>query len=248
MVLRRYGLAAVVLPFLFGWLRMQGERSGWYGPELGVAILAVANAITFAILVWIGACSLRIAERREALVQESVRQAHLDLESKVLQRTSELATANAGLRESKFGNVLGLRTPTSRSWITPWMSSALLDAKGRFLQVSRACENMWGYPPEDLMGRPYLDMIHPDDREKSIAAAESVMSGKPENDFENRYQCRDGSMVSDALVRQLVADAPDHVLRGARRDRAQADGERASTEPRKPPKRPTGPRASSSPT
>ncbi len=195
MVLRRYGSAAVVLPFLFGWLRMQGERSGWYGPELGMAILAVANAITFGILVWIGACSLRIAERREELAQESVRQAHLDLESKVLQRTSELATANSGLREEIRQRA---RAEDACQLIMDHSLDVIctLDAKGRFLQVSRACKMMWGHPPDDLRGRPYLDLVHPDDQEKSIAAAESVMSGKPEHDFENRYQCRDGSTVS----------------------------------------------------
>ena len=34
MLMRRYGVAALVLPFLLGWLRLQGERSGWYGPAV----------------------------------------------------------------------------------------------------------------------------------------------------------------------------------------------------------------------
>jgi signal transduction histidine kinase/CheY-like chemotaxis protein len=39
-------------------------------------------------------------------------------------------------------------------------------------------------------------MIYSDDREESIAASGSVMSGKPGNDFENRIQCRNGSLVA----------------------------------------------------
>jgi hypothetical protein len=52
MLVRRYGLAAVVLPILIGWLCLQAERSGWYGPELAVAIFALASAMIFVILIW----------------------------------------------------------------------------------------------------------------------------------------------------------------------------------------------------
>jgi PAS domain S-box-containing protein len=194
-VVRRYGLAAFVLPFLFGWLRMQGERSGWISPEWGVAILATANAMTFATLVWIGAGSLRTAERREGLVQERVRQAHLDLESKVLQRTSELAKANAGLQDQMRQRA---RVEHAYQQIMDGSLDVIctLDQEGRFLQVNRACEVLWGYSPQELIGRSHFDMIHPDDREESIAASGSVMSGKPGNDFENRIQCRNGSLVA----------------------------------------------------
>ena len=38
-------------------------------------------------------------------------------------------------------------------------------------------------------------MVHPDDHAKTIAAAESIMNGAPESDFENRYLRPDGSAV-----------------------------------------------------
>jgi PAS domain S-box-containing protein len=195
MLVRRYGLAAVVLPFLFGWLRLHGERSGWYGPESGVALLALANTMTFAILAWIGVYSLRIFERKGSLVQESVRQAHIDLESRVLERTSELAKANAGLQEQILQRT---RAEDAYQQIMDHSLEVIctFDREGRFLQVNRACGILWGYHPQELIGRFYLDLVYPDDREKSLAAAGSVMSGKPATDFENRYQCRDGSLVS----------------------------------------------------
>jgi PAS domain S-box-containing protein len=195
MLMRRYGVAALVLPFLLGWLRLQGERSGWYGPELGVALLAAANSLTFAILVWIGAYSLRIFERKEVLLRESAHQVHIDLESRVLERTSELAHVNAGLEEQI------LRRTRAEDAYQQIMDHSLdvictFDREGRFLQVNRACEDLWGYPPQKLIGQPSVQMIHPDDREKSIAVGRSVMNGNPANDFENRYCCRDGSLVS----------------------------------------------------
>ena len=70
------------------------------------------------------------------------------------------------------------------------------DAEGRFLQVSRACETVWGYRPAELIGRPFMEMVHPDDRGKTMAVDRSIIGGAPESNFENRYLRRDGSVVS----------------------------------------------------
>lgn len=50
-----------------------------------------------------------------------------------------------------------------------------------------------GYSPQELGGRPFLDFVHPDDREATHLAYLKVLSGTPVEDFENRYQRRDGS-------------------------------------------------------
>jgi PAS domain S-box-containing protein len=194
MLVRRYGLAAIVLPLLLGWLCLQAERSGWYGLEIGVAIFAMASVVIFLILIWIGALSLRAAECKEALAQTSLRHAHTDLELRILQRTSELAEANASLREQMQVHALAERA------YREIMDNSIdvictFDAEGRFLQVNRACEHLWGYLPEELIGKPFLDMVHPDDREKTMAVDQSILSGVAENGFENRYLRKDGAVV-----------------------------------------------------
>ena len=52
-----------------------------------------------------------------------------------------------------------------------------------------------GYLPEELIGRPFLELVHPDDREKTIAIDQSILSGVSENGFENRYLRKDGAVV-----------------------------------------------------
>ncbi|MFN2475386.1 MAG: ATP-binding protein [Chthoniobacterales bacterium] len=69
------------------------------------------------------------------------------------------------------------------------------DLQGRFLQVSHACEAVWGYRPEELIGQLYIDMVDPADREATITAAETIMRGTPLNNFENRYLRKDGTAV-----------------------------------------------------
>ncbi len=65
---------AVLLPFLIGWARVQGVRLGWYSSEVGVVLVAMGNAAAFLTLVWIGALSVRAAERRRAVDQQRLRE------------------------------------------------------------------------------------------------------------------------------------------------------------------------------
>lgn len=71
----------------------------------------------------------------------------------------------------------------------------VVDAQGRFLYVSGACERIFGYQPSELIGRAMLDLVHPDDREATLATAREVMQGKLTNHFENRYIRKNGSIV-----------------------------------------------------
>jgi PAS domain S-box-containing protein len=69
------------------------------------------------------------------------------------------------------------------------------DAAGRFVTVSAACEALWGYKPEELIGKSCQEMVHPDDRERTRLANLEVMAGRPANSFENRYRRKDGTLV-----------------------------------------------------
>jgi PAS domain S-box-containing protein len=65
---RRILPMALTLPFLLGWLRLQGQYAGLYDTELGLAIFTISNVLIFAVLVWLGSKSLNKvdAERQQA--------------------------------------------------------------------------------------------------------------------------------------------------------------------------------------
>ncbi|HEV7347640.1 PAS domain S-box protein [Telluribacter sp.] len=69
------------------------------------------------------------------------------------------------------------------------------DVDARFIQVSKACREVWGYEPEELLGIGYLDLVHPDDHAKTIAIASRIGAGEEIRNFENRYLRKDGSIV-----------------------------------------------------
>jgi two-component system sensor histidine kinase/response regulator len=70
-----------------------------------------------------------------------------------------------------------------------------MDAAGRFQSVNAACEVLWGYTPSELIGRPYLDFVYAEDREKTIEARAHLQIAGKITDFVNRYVRKDGALV-----------------------------------------------------
>ena len=64
---------------------------------------------------------------------------------------------------------------------------------GYFKRLNPAWQDTLGFTNEELMAAPYLDFIHPDDRERTQAQAAEQSGGKDALSFENRYLCKDGS-------------------------------------------------------
>ena len=71
----------------------------------------------------------------------------------------------------------------------------VVDADGHFVFVSAACERIFGYTPQEMVGRQMLDLVFPEDREKTVEAAARVMDGHLQLHFENRYVRKDGQII-----------------------------------------------------
>ncbi len=73
-----------------------------------------------------------------------------------------------------------------------------LDVQGNFLSVNAACRELWGYEPEELIGRCFLALVHPEDRPWSREAEEGTRARGQRSDFVNRC-LRKGGQVVDVL-------------------------------------------------
>ncbi|MFB6372869.1 MAG: FAD-dependent oxidoreductase, partial [Bradymonadaceae bacterium] len=69
------------------------------------------------------------------------------------------------------------------------------DPDGYFLQVNPAFEDVLGYTEDELLSRPIINFVHPDDRERTVAALEQLGRQEDVTGFSNRYICKDGSIV-----------------------------------------------------
>ena len=70
-----------------------------------------------------------------------------------------------------------------------------IDEGGRFVSVSAACEQLWGYTSAELVGRVYIDLVCPEDRALTQQVAEILMLDGKITDFVNRYTRKDGTLV-----------------------------------------------------
>jgi PAS domain S-box-containing protein len=64
---------------------------------------------------------------------------------------------------------------------------------GYFKRLNPAWERIFGFTVEELTARPFLDFVHPDDREPTVSQSDNLAAGDTCTSFENRYLCKDGS-------------------------------------------------------
>lgn len=90
---------------------------------------------------------------------------------------------------------------------------------GHFRRFSPFFSQTLGYTEEELRARPFLDFVHPDDREATRAAFTGQHEGQSVIDFENRYRCKDGGyrwlqwrgtpLRSNGLIYAVARDVTD---------------------------------------
>jgi signal transduction histidine kinase/ActR/RegA family two-component response regulator len=78
---RRLLPPALLVPLVLGWLRLQGQRAGWYGTEAGISLFALSNVLVFGALVWVNGALLDHSDsaRRQAATKLKAQLERLNL-------------------------------------------------------------------------------------------------------------------------------------------------------------------------
>jgi PAS domain S-box-containing protein len=63
---------------------------------------------------------------------------------------------------------------------------------GKFKRLNPAWRECVGYSEEEMISRPFLDFVHPDDIEPTGNIAQQLFAGQRVVHFENRYIHKDG--------------------------------------------------------
>ncbi len=68
-------------------------------------------------------------------------------------------------------------------------------ADGTFIEVSQASEAVWGYRPEELLGKKFTDIIYPEDLPETEDIISLIMTGNDMLFIRNRYVHKNGNIV-----------------------------------------------------
>lgn len=71
----------------------------------------------------------------------------------------------------------------------------VVDTEGRFTFISAAGERIFGYLPEEMVGRPMIDFVFHEDRARTLQVVDEILDGHLLPYFENRYVRKDGQVV-----------------------------------------------------
>ncbi|MEK6975604.1 MAG: PAS domain S-box protein [Candidatus Thermoplasmatota archaeon] len=166
-VARRLLPASLIIPIAIGGVRIELQRQGYVDTQQGATLFAVAMVVVLS-----GASIIILARLR---LLEGLRDAAFAAEREALARL-QLASAE---REAFFARNLDMM--------------AIVGFDGRFRELNPAWQTTLGHPLPDLLGRPFLDLVHPEDLDRTRAEAGRLSATGQPLPFENRYRRADGT-------------------------------------------------------
>jgi len=92
----------------------------------------------------------------------------------------------------------------------------IADPFGCFKEVNPAFVQLTGFTEDELIAKPFLDLVLPEDRQKTADEMKLQVSVRPSMDFVNRYVCKNGAVILFAWTAYF--DATDGVTYATARD------------------------------
>ncbi|ANE50614.1 PAS domain-containing sensor histidine kinase [Flavisolibacter tropicus] len=72
----------------------------------------------------------------------------------------------------------------------------IVDGDGHFIYINQACFKLWGYRPEELIGKKCYQLMMEEDMDAVSALFSKERTGLDPHTFENRYRRKDGSIAT----------------------------------------------------
>lgn len=149
-----------------------------------------------------------VTERQHA--QRILQESHLELEKRVRERTTQLSRANEVLGQEvgerrRAEKALRESEERYRLLTQHSLTGIYIHQDGAFVFVNDTLANMIGYPPGDMLGRPFWDFVHPEDRELVKTRGLARENGHPGiPNYEFRLSCKNGSTLWIELLASTI--------------------------------------------
>jgi PAS domain S-box-containing protein len=115
----------------------------------------------------------------------------------------------------------------NRMWALSQELMLVSDLEGVIRSVNPSAERILGWSTDEMIGRNFLEFVHPDDVETTAAEVRSLAQGKPTLAFENWYRAKSGdyrlldwtAVPDDGLIHGVARDVTDERATAAERER-----------------------------
>ncbi|MFN2508337.1 MAG: ATP-binding protein, partial [Chthoniobacterales bacterium] len=229
MMARRLLPAAIIVPALLGWLRLEGQRLGFYDTEFGTVLYTVTNMLVFGFIVACNALSVFRTDMKRTKAERNLERAHAKLERRVGERTEQLAQANAKLQKASEELEERVRARTAVLAETEARLHAIVDnatalvhvknLEGSFVLVNQRFADFLGATKEAILGCRDCD-VYP--RDLAIALGEDdrrVLAGEAPSETEETLLGAAGarSFISNKFALRRTDGTP-YAICGMSRD------------------------------
>lgn len=92
----------------------------------------------------------------------------------------------------------------------------IIASREKFEKINPTMVKTLGYSEEELLKHPFLDFVHPDDKESTQKEIETIRDRSQILEFKNRWVCKDGSFKW--LIWSAIADPKTRLIYGVARD------------------------------
>lgn len=160
-----------------------------------------------------------IRAKRAGSVQDRVtkelRARAAEMEVEIIHRAQQLQEVNTRLRGELEARKQA-ENELERFFSLSLDMLCIATSDGYFKRVNPAFTRTLGWSVEEMLARPFLDFVHPDDRSTTVREVEKqVMAGELVLQFENRYRHKDGSW---RLLSWKSVPQPDGLMYAVARD------------------------------
>ncbi len=216
-MIRRLLLPMVLVPVGLGWLRLTGERMGWYGAGMGTGILVLLFIVTFTALAWFAGRRVSLSARQVA----SVAQFPGENPHPVLRIASDgrMLYANAATRAVLQHEGWGAGDAVPPALLDPAMSALKQCTAGEFEWVCRDGRAL-AFLSVPLADKGYVNLYGRDVSE-ARRAAESLRASEERHRIAVRelQAIMDATpagicVAHDAQCRLITGNRPAHELLG----------------------------------
>jgi PAS domain S-box-containing protein len=200
---RRLLPAAILLPAIVGWVRIEALRHGFVGNEFGAALFALTNMLVFGSLVTCNAFLLFKTDAARIKADRRLRRAHDELERHVAERTAQLSQANEELEIARTHLEARVRERTATLAESEARLKAILDHSstvvflkdlpGRYLLVNKQFEKLFGVSQEKIRGKTAYELFTQEIADSSSADDRKVLETGRELEFEDTAEQADGT-------------------------------------------------------